>query len=248
MTDNASDKVKVPHIVLAMELMTEALAKIGISKEKTASTGSSGTYKFRGIDDIRNAVAPLQKHCGLLIYPSMTHREEKERQKKDGGFALHVKVKVDMHFRSTHDGSEIVTQWENEAIDFQDKATKKAVSNCYTTAIINTFNIPTEGEEDPDKEKAELKATRRGVFDSPDLRMTYSNNCQLAFENATSALNLKEIEGFYHEKLILMANSEDEGDRIEATKCRELYGRRLKEMSAPPARATVDAAVKAGQP
>src|SRR4051812_23696644 len=94
---------KVPHVLLAMERMTEELAKVGVGKDKR---NNDQKFNFRGIDDIRNAIAPFQKACGLLIYAEMTGREEKERTTKSGGFALQVVVKINMHFVSTTDGSE----------------------------------------------------------------------------------------------------------------------------------------------
>lgn len=236
-----ADKEKMLDVYDAIGRMTAACAKEGIAKDRQ---NTDQKYKFRGIDDVRNLIAPLQDECKLVIFPHLVERVEKERTTKSGGFALQVVVKIDFHLVSRVDGSEIVIRMENEAIDYSDKATNKAISQAYKAFCINTFNIPTEGEDDTDKEKVELKARKVGVFDSPDLRKTYADNCVTAFGNADSALKLKEIEGFYHEKLILMANSEDEIDRSEATRCRECYATRLQTLSTPPRRTTVDSVVK----
>lgn len=227
----------IPHVFLAMGKMTEELAKAGIGKDKE---NKDQKYRFRGIDDVRNAVAPLQKDCQLLIYPKMLSRTEHERTTKSGGFALQVVVKIAMHFVSTVDGSEVVTEWENEAVDYSDKATNKAVSQAYKTAIINTFNIPTEGEEDTDTEKKELKGKKVGVFENAGLRDIYVDNCVKTFNEAETALQLKDREALYHDKLILMAHSEDQADKDAAAKIRQVYTERLQSLNTASKPKTVD--------
>src|SRR5437899_55115 len=145
--NNPDAEMKVPDIYDAIGRMTAALAKEGISKDKV---NSDQKYKFRGIDDVRNAVASLMDECKLIIVPKMMERTEKEGTTKNGGFSLRVIVKINFHFISRADGSELVVPMENEAVDYSDKATNKAVSQAYKTCCINVFNIPTEGEQDSD--------------------------------------------------------------------------------------------------
>jgi hypothetical protein len=236
---------KAPDIFNAIMRMTKLLAAEGISKNQ-GGTSSEVKYKFRGIDDIRNAIAPLQEQCNLVIYPSMVERTEKERTTKSGGFALQTVVKVDMHFVSTVDGSEIVTRWENEALDYSDKGTGKAISQCFKNACINTFNIPTEGEQDADSQSHEIKSTKRAVFETPENRKLFETNCVTSFTNASTLVTLKDIEQLNHEKLVLLRNSDDDADRAVAAKCLDAYQaayKRLNEAAKAPAKPTVDALV-----
>lgn len=219
----ASEAEKVPDVIEAIGRMTEELAKIGISKDKK---NADQKYNFRGIDDIRNAIAPLQKDCGLLIVPRLMKREQIERTTKNGGFALQVIVSMEFDFISRKDGSKLTVPAVNEAVDYSDKATNKAISQAYKTVCINVFNIPTEGEDDTDEEKKELKGKRVGVFDTPELRQTYIENCVKAFTDVPNTLRLKEVETVYHERLILMSNSEDPADRDGAMRLRETYANR----------------------
>jgi len=48
-------------------------------------------------------------------------------------------------------------------------------------------------------------------------------NCTDAFEKADSLAKLKEIEGFYHEKLVIMGASDDALDKNLANDIRTLY-------------------------
>lgn len=205
----------------SIEAMTELLAKVGISKDQGKT--KEITYNFRGIDDIRNVIAPLQKECALNIIPKVISRDEKERATKSGGFAMWVVLNMEFDFTNTIDGSKITTPWMAEAVDYSDKATQKAISQAFKTVCINVFNIPTEGEEDTDGEKKEFMGKRAGAFESEQIRQAWIANCKDAFEKADSLVKLKEIETFYHEKLIIMANSEDTLDKSAATDIRQLY-------------------------
>ena len=217
---------KIPDIYDAIGKMTAALAKEGIAKDRQ---NTDQKYKFRGIDDVRNAVASLQDECNLIIVPKMVSRTEIESKTKSGGFALRVIVKIDFHFLSRVDGSEIIVPMENEAVDYSDKATNKAISQAYKAACINVFNIPTEGEQDADEERKDLQGKKEGVFDSPELRGLYTGNCIETFESVDSLLALKKAEGDYHDKLVLMSHSEDPADREAARKIRDVYTNKTRE-------------------
>lgn len=215
----------------SVEKMTEILAKKGIAKEKGNTTDIK--YNFRGIDDIRNHTAPHMKECALIITPRVTSRAEKERTTSKGSFALWVVLKVEFDLINTQDGSKITVPVEAEAVDYSDKATQKALSQAYKVFAINTFNIPTEGEQDSDAEKIGIMAMRLGVFESDELRRLWVANCKDAFGKQESALALKECESFYHEKLILMGASKDAEDVSAAAELRDLYASRLATLSKP---------------
>ena len=58
--------MKVYH---AINKVQADLARVGISKARTNSQGAG--YKFRGIDDVFNALSPLLATHGLCILPRM---------------------------------------------------------------------------------------------------------------------------------------------------------------------------------
>jgi len=178
MTEETKD-MRPKNIGESIEMMTSLLAKGGIAKDK----GGVGEikYKFRGIDDIRNHIAPLQKECALNIIPSIVDRTEIERTTKNGSFALWVVLKIDFLFINTIDGTSSNVSWQAEAVDYSDKATQKAISQAYKTVCINVFNIPTEGEEDSDAEKIQFQAKRVGAFESDELRNMWVTNVKDAF-------------------------------------------------------------------
>jgi hypothetical protein len=214
-------KQRPQNVYQSIEAMTEILAKQGISKDKGGNKDIN--YKFRGIDDIRNASSPIMKECALVILPKMVKREEKERTTKNGGLAIWVVLEVDFELVNTIDGSKTNVAIIAEAVDYSDKSTQKAMSQAYKTLAINIFNIPTEGEQDTDNEKKEFVGKRVGAFQSDELRKLWVENCKDAFDRAENITKLKDIESFNHEKLIIMSASDDVADKNGANEIRQLY-------------------------
>lgn len=136
-----------------------ALARHGIGKDRTNSTPGAN-YKFRGIDDVYNALAPLLAEHGLCILPRITTHSLIERGKTQKGnpiFAAIVQAEFD--FVSTEDGSKHTICTYGEAMDSSDKATNKAMSAAYKYAAFMAFAIPTEGDNDADAHTPEIATT-----------------------------------------------------------------------------------------
>lgn len=124
-----------------------ALAKTGISKDRK---NQQQGYAFRGIDDVYGALAPLLAEHGVCVFPRATERTCVERQTQRGGALFYVTVRVEFDFVSSIDGSMHTCITYGEAMDSADKATNKAMSAAYKYACLQTFCIPTEGDNDAD--------------------------------------------------------------------------------------------------
>ena len=138
---------QVPHVYQAIATVMAKLAKEGIGKDRK---NEQQGYKFRGIDDVYNALAPILAEQSLCILPRVQSREVIERQTRSGSPLFYVNVAVDFHFVSAKDGSTHVVSMPGEAMDSADKATNKAMSAAYKYACLQTFCIPTEGDNDAD--------------------------------------------------------------------------------------------------
>jgi hypothetical protein len=138
----------------AIAAITKDLAREGINKNRTNSQGSG--YKFRGIDDVYNALAPKLAEHGLCIIPRMTSREQLERQSKAGGALFFTTVHAEFDFVSVEDGSKHTACTIGEAQDSGDKSTNKAMSAAYKYACFMTFCIPLEGTPDADESTVEV--------------------------------------------------------------------------------------------
>lgn len=136
-----------PHVFSCIAAVSAEIAQTGISKNR--SNQQQG-YKFRGIDDVYNALAPLISKHGLVIIPRILSREVVERQTQKGGAIFYVTVEAEFDFVSAKDGSKVTARSFGEAMDSADKATNKAMSAAYKYTAFQTFCIPTEGDNDAD--------------------------------------------------------------------------------------------------
>ena len=59
--------------------VSAALARAGLGKTRS---NEQQRYKFRGIDEVMNALSPLLVEHGVLIVPRMMERTSEERQTK----------------------------------------------------------------------------------------------------------------------------------------------------------------------
>jgi hypothetical protein len=139
----------------AINAIQRDLAATGVAK---AQTNSFDKYKFRGIDDIYNAMAPLLAKHGLCVLPRMLSRACEERESQKGGALFYVTVEAEFVFVSAEDGSQHTVKTFGEAMDRGDKATNKAMSAAYKYACFQSFCIPTEGDNDADAATHEVKS------------------------------------------------------------------------------------------
>lgn len=141
----------IPHVYQAISEVARKLSQEGISKARTADTGR-GTYKFRGIDDVYNALAPELAEAGLCILPRVITREQVERTSAKGGALFYTTVQMEFTFVSAKDGTSHVVSTYGEAMDSGDKGTNKAMSAAYKYAAMQAFCIPTEGDNDTENQ------------------------------------------------------------------------------------------------
>lgn len=123
------------------------IARQGIAKDRN---NAQQGYKFRGIDDVYNALSPIMSAHGLVILPRIMGREVSERVNQKGNALFYVTVEAEFDFVSSHDGSKHTVKTYGEAMDSGDKATNKAMSAAYKYAAFQTFCIPTEGDNEAD--------------------------------------------------------------------------------------------------
>lgn len=138
----------------AINAVQKDLAASGIGKNQV---NTFDKYKFRGIDDVYNALAPLLAKHGLLIMPRIISRDVVERESQKGGALFYVTVDAEFDFIAAEDGSKHTVKVFGEAMDRGDKGTNKAMSAAYKYAMFEAFCIPTEAQ-DADSESHEVVA------------------------------------------------------------------------------------------
>jgi hypothetical protein len=159
------------RVYAAINAVQKELAATGIVKTQTNTFDG---YKFRGIDDIYNALAPLLAKHGLCILPRMLTRTVVERESKDKKALFYVTVEAEFDFVAVEDGSKHTVKTFGEAMDRGDKATNKAMSAAYKYAAFQSFTIPTEADSDAESHDVRpatpVKASLEGVEITADER------------------------------------------------------------------------------
>ena len=126
----------------AIAAVSAQLAKDGIGKSRE---NKAQGFKFRGIDETLNALAPVLSSHGLVVLPRMLTRTVTEREARSGGVLFSVVVEAEFDFVAAEDGSKHTVRTFGEAMDSGDKATNKAMSIAYKYAAFLAFCIPIEG-------------------------------------------------------------------------------------------------------
>lgn len=146
--------MSAPGIYAAIHAICAELAVHGIPKSRVNEVDG---YKYRSIDDLLDALAPLLAKHRLCILPRVQERAVAERFGLGEGLLLHVALRVAFTLTSVDDATSHVVESYGEALDAGDKATAKAMSMAYKSAMIQTFCIPIAAGEDPDRTTHRLR-------------------------------------------------------------------------------------------
>lgn len=122
------------------------ISKIGIGKNKVNTHQS---YKFRGIDDIYDNLAPIYAEFGLYITKKILSVNKNIIQGLKS-ISHYVETHIEYTIRHVHNGQVRISEQLGHAIDTSDKAANKASSAAMKYLAIELFSIPLVGSEDAD--------------------------------------------------------------------------------------------------
>lgn len=107
-------------------------------------------FNFRGIDAVVNALSPALRANGIIVTPTVLNYEYNQIEVGQNKSLMgHARIEVRYSFT---DGTDtIATVVAGEAMDAGDKATAKAMSVAFRTALLQTFCLPTD-DKDPDED------------------------------------------------------------------------------------------------
>ena len=148
-------RMSAPSVYAAINAVAAALAKQGIAKNHL---NQADDYKYRSIDDVLDRLAPLLAEQRLCVFPRVLERTVTERRDDAQHLLLHVALRVRYTLVSARMARGIASNVFGEALDASDKATAKAMSAAFKSAMIQTFCIPIAGSEDPDRSSPRLSA------------------------------------------------------------------------------------------
>lgn len=137
--------------------MAKVMAEItAIGKDKN---NVQQGFKYRGIDDVYNAVNPLLAKHGLFMTSRVIEKMRDERTNQKGTVLAFTCLRMQYTFWAA-DGSSVSTEVEGEGMDSGDKSSNKAMAVAHKYALLQAFCIPTQDLDDPDAETHEVAAKK----------------------------------------------------------------------------------------
>ena len=134
------------------ESITAIMQEIpAIGKEKK---NQQQGFKYRGIDDVMNALQPILAKHKVFVVPEVLEQTREERVTGKGTTLLYSLMKIKYTFYA-EDGTSIYAVVIGEGMDSGDKASNKAMAIALKYAFFQVFCIPTEEMKDPDAETPE---------------------------------------------------------------------------------------------
>lgn len=123
-----------------------------IGKDKT---NKQQGFRYRGIDDVMNALQPALIKHKVFVVPEILEQIREEHKTAKGAQLLYSICKIRFRFFS-EDGSYIDAVTIGEGMDSGDKASNKAMAIAFKYACFQVFCIPTEEMSDPDQESPDI--------------------------------------------------------------------------------------------
>ena len=123
-------------------------------------------FHFRGIDAVVNAVGPVLRRHKVIVVPNLRSATYETVETTKGKASTACRVVVEYVFVSGVDGSQLAASVAAEAWDTGDKATPKAMSVAFRTALLQALALPTD-EPDPDASSYERVAAGEAGQDAP---------------------------------------------------------------------------------
>lgn len=142
-----------PTMLTIHQAMAAILADVdAVSKHRDADMGKGGQYKFRGIDDMYNALHKSFAKYKVFIIPEVINNQFETQDKgKDSYGNMKYQYSCILTVKFTfvsEDGSSISATGIGHALDTSDKATNKAQSSALKYCLMQTLLIPTEESKD----------------------------------------------------------------------------------------------------
>ena len=134
--------------------ITGVMADVG-AVEKNGVNKQQG-FKFRGIDDVMNALHPAMVKHHVFTVPEILEQTREVKITRNGVELIFSLCKIRYTFFAD-DGSHVEAVVIGEGMDSGDKATNKAMAIAYKYACFQVFCIPTEEMIDPDSERPEME-------------------------------------------------------------------------------------------
>lgn len=135
-----------PIPMTVVEALNAAMTAVGAVAK--GDRNNAQNFNFRGIDAVVNACSPAFRQHGIVVTPSLVSIERETTKTAKGATMAVVHVVVAYTFWGPA-GDSVTATVAAESFDSGDKATAKAMSVAFRTALLQTLCLPTD-DPDPD--------------------------------------------------------------------------------------------------
>lgn len=190
----------------------KALADVMRAVKSVGKDGfnDQGRYKFRGIDGVLNAVGPALRDAGVFVVPDVRSYEYGSVTVGSKRTEMsHARVVVAYTFYGPA-GDSVVSSAAGEAFDSGDKATAKAMSVAFRTALLQSLALPTD-DPDPDSQTYERAPAKSDADVARDELRTFAQG------NGFDLTKVAEDFATAHEGLSLRAADAESVRAFQAT-------------------------------
>ena len=130
-----------------IKLLSAVMEDAGAVRKSERNTHQN--FSFRGIDSVVNAVSPALRKHGVVVLPTVNECIYETVVVGQNRTSMgHVRLDVTYAFHAP-DGSSVAARVSAESMDSGDKATAKAMSVAFRTALLQVLCLPTD-DVDPD--------------------------------------------------------------------------------------------------
>jgi len=158
-----------------VQSLNAVMSEVGAIK-KSDRNASQG-FNFRGIDAVVNAVSPALQRHGVVVVPTVEESDYSVVEVGKNRTAMgHCRVKVSYSFIGPL-GDSIKATVIAEAMDVGDKASAKAMSVAFRTALLQSLCLPTD-EIDPDSSSYERSEVKVEPFDGLMKKIANAKNLE----------------------------------------------------------------------
>jgi len=202
-TNNARKKVTVtlPSVHQALQAVAQDISHIGKNQVNSAQK-----FKFRGIDDVLNAIhEPLAKHGVAFIPSGISILSETERTTKSGTTQFYVRAAVEYAIVGPA-GDSIKSVVLAEASDMGDKVSSKLMSMAFKYLAFQVLSIPVAGMDDADNDTPEQVPAAAPIPNLAETLEGYANALGTDVETLTGKFRTANGNISYQDLLVLGAD------------------------------------------
>lgn len=185
-TPDESGRWPEPADVPVHVAWANVMRDVGVIRKRDRN--QSQNFNFRGVDAVVNVVGPVCRKHGVFVLPYEVREVREDRYLSKNDAAMHAVLATFVWRIYGPQGDFLHMESIGESADAGDKASPKAHSVAYRTALLESLMIPTD-EIDPDAESHE-RATHREPSADPNDRDEYGRTSKEAQEYTVAVRKL----------------------------------------------------------